>query len=405
MKKGNIVLVVVFCLLLFGCTIVTFILPKKEFSVAENRELQGKPKLTGKKVKKGTYQKQYEKYLNDQFFLRDAWVRLAVGMQSFLGQKDINGVYLGKDGYLLEKPVKADFDEEQTEDNVVYLSTFLNEAADIYGKKHVSCMMIPSKAQVLTNRLPDFAEVPNQDKVLDSLRSRLTQPEMLLDMSGELQKHQQEYIYYRTDHHWTTLGACYAYAAWAKMTGQAVPHEPGYYRRETAFTDFYGTTYNKVPAGVPADQVELFHSPDETGVRVVMDDGEVMADSMYFKKAASEGFNRYNVFFSKNTFQIEVITKAQTEKSLLLIKDSFANCFVPFLTEEYERIIMIDYRYGKVPIGRIMSQHKELTDVLVVFNTEKFMQNTKLAKLADVQKERQGNDGTMEEFDPEDFLE
>lgn len=405
MEKGNRILIVVFCLLLFGCTTATFILPKKEVSVAENRELQKKPKFTEKKVKKGTYQKQYEKYLNDQFFLRDSWVRLAVGMQSFLGQKDINGVYLGKDGYLLEKHTKADFEEEQTEENASYLATFLNETADIYGEKHVSCMMVPSKAQALPNRLPDFAEIPNQDKVLDSLRRRLTQPEILLDMSGEMQKHQQEYIYYRTDHHWTTLGACYAYAAWAKMTGQAVPHEPEHYRRETAFTDFYGTTYNKVPVSVPADQVELFHNPGEDGVQVVMDEGETTADSMYFKKAASEGFNRYNVFFSKNTFQIEVTTKARTGKSLLLIKDSFANCFVPFLTEAYDRIIMIDYRYGKTPIGRIMSQHKEITDVLVLFNTEKFMQNTKLAKLADVQKERQDSGGTMEEFNLEDFLE
>ena len=373
--------------------------------MAENRELQKKPKFTGKKWKKGTYQKQYESYLNDQFFLRDGWVRLAVGMQALLGQKDINGVYLGKDGYLLEKHVKADFDKEQTEDNVGYLSQFLNEAADIYGEEHVSCMMIPSKAQVLTSYLPNFAEVPNQNKVLDSLKSRLSHPKMLLDMSSELQKHQQEYIYYRTDHHWTTLGACYAYAAWAETTGQAVAHEPEYYRRETAFTDFYGTTYNKVPVNVPADRVELFHSPGETDVQVVMDEGETVADSMYFKKEAAEGFNRYNVFFSKNTFQIEVATKARTGKSLLLVKDSFANCFVPFLTEEYERIFMVDYRYGKAPIGRILSQHKEITDVLVLFNTEKFMQNTKLSKLADLQKERQGSGGTMEEFNPEDFLE
>lgn len=404
MKKGNIVLIVVFCLMLFGCTIATLVLPEKEFSVAENRELQKRPKLTGKKVKKGKYQKQYENYLNDQFFLRDGWVRLAVGMQSLVGKKDINGVYLGKDGYLLEKISNEDFDEGQTEENVGYLSFFLNEAVNTYGEKHVSCMMIPSKAQALPERLPEFAEVSNPNYVLESLKNELTYPEILLDVSGEMQKHQQEYIYYRTDHHWTTLGACYAYAAWAEATGQAIPHEPEYYQRETVFSDFYGTTYNKVHVSVPVDAVELFHSPGEEGIQVVMDEGKVTADSLYFKKEASEGFNRYDVFFSKNTFQIEVTTKARTGKSLLLIKDSFANCFVPFLTEEYERILMIDYRYGKVPIGRILDEHEEITDVLVMFNTEKFMQNAKLDKLADVRRKKQGG-GTMEEFNPEDFLE
>ena len=116
---------------------------------------------------------------------------------------------------------------------------------------------------------------------------------------------------------------------------------------------------------------------------------------------AKEGFNRYNVFLSKNTFQIEITTKAKTGKTLLLIKDSFANCFVPFLTENYDRIILIDYRYGKLPIGQILDKYEDITDVLVMFNTEKFMQNTKLAGLANAEKKKQ----TLEEFNPDDFLE
>lgn len=211
----------------------------------------------------------------------------------------------------------------------------------------------------------------------------------------------QEYIYYRTDHHWTTLGACYAYSAWAEKTGQASSHKLDYYKRETVFTDFYGTTYKKAPVNVPADSVELFHNRGDNKARVNMDDGAVTSDSIYFKEAASERWNRYEIFFSKNTFQIEVNTRADTGKTILLIKDSFANCFVPFLTEDYDRIIMIDYRYGKIPVGTILNIHKEITDVLVLFQTEKFMQNTKLEKLADIRTEG----GGMEEFNPADFLE
>jgi len=96
-----------------------------------------------------------------------------------------------------------------------------------------------------------------------------------------------------------------------------------------------------------------------------------------------------------------VSAKADTGKSLLLIKDSFANCFVPFLIEDYDQIIMIDYRYGKVPMKNIIEQYKEITDVLVLFNTEKFMQNTKLSRLADTGKEETG----MKEFNLDDFLE
>lgn len=401
MRKTEIVMLVVFCGMLFGGTLVTTIFPDKDYSVIENRELTQKPKFTKNKFLKGRYQKKYETYLSDQFPLRDKWVDLAVLMQTAAGKKDINGVYVGKGDYLLEKNEESDFDVEQIKENVNTLSFFLNEMSEVYGEKHVSCMMIPSKTLALSNRLPAFANVPEQNEVLALLQGKLLHPNMFFDMKEILQKHQKEYIYYRTDHHWTTLGAYYAYQTWAECTGQATPYSLEHYERETVFTDFYGTTYNKVHVKVPADYVELFHNSAENKVHVSIDDGEMEADTIYFPQEAKQGFNRYNVFFLKNTFKIEITTKAKTEKTLLLIKDSFANCFVPFLLGDYDRIIMIDYRYGKIPVGKILSEYEDITDVLVLFNTEKFMQNTKLGKLADTKRREQ----TLEKFRMEDFLE
>lgn len=401
MRKTKQIMIVVFCILFFGGTLVSLLLPNRERSVMENRELAQRPAFSAKKFLGGSYQKKYETYLSDQFFLRDQWVSLSSAMQFFAGKKEINDIYLGKEGYLLEKNREEDFDKEQTEENIVSLSSFLNDMAGLYGKEHVSCMMIPSKAEALPNRLPAFAKTDGQEVVLKSLKSKLSYPDNFMDVKEELQKHQEEYIYYRTDHHWTTLGAYYAFRAWAEKTGQATPRPLGDYQRETVFKDFYGTTYNKAHVPVKADCVELFHFSAEEEVHINMDDGEKEADSFYFKKEALKGFNRYNVFLSKNTFKIEVTTKAGNGKTLLLIKDSFANCFVPFLAGDYERIVMIDYRYGKVPIGSILSEYEDITDVMVMFNTEKFMKNTKLDKLADTERKAQ----TMEEFNIDDFLE
>lgn len=103
MNKNKIVLVVVFCLMLFGCSLATLLLPDQKTSVTENRELQQMPAFTKKKFLKGKFQTRYETYLNDQFCLRDQWVTLAAQMQILVGRRDINGVYLGRDGYLLEK--------------------------------------------------------------------------------------------------------------------------------------------------------------------------------------------------------------------------------------------------------------------------------------------------------------
>lgn len=393
-------MIVIFCSIIYGGSLASLLLPEKEYSVIENRELMQKPNFTKKKFLKGKYQAQYESYLSDQMYLRDKWVSLAVEMQLFMGKKDINGVYFGKKGYLLEKEEDSEFDMEQVQENIKILSEFLETMVDEYDENHVSCMMIPSKTLAMSNQLPAFAQIPDRNDVLKQLQQKLSNKGKFLNLYDELQKHQSEYIYYRTDHHWTTLGAYYAYTAWAKATRQASAQKQTHYQKETAFTDFYGTTYNKVHVKVPADSVELFHGSGENGISVEMDDSGEKSKTMYFNKEASQGFNRYNVFFSKNTFKIEINTKAGTGKTLLLIKDSFANCFVPFLTEDYDKIIMIDYRYGKTPIGKIMEKYEDITDVLVMFQTEKFMKNTKLGKLADTRKASE----TAEKFNPDNFF-
>ena len=315
-----------------------------------------------------------------------------------MGKKDINGVYLGRDGYLLEKSTAEETEKEQVEENINILSSFLNDMEKDYGKEHVSCLMVPSKDQAIPDRLPAFAQTEDRQWVVDTLKQKVTTPDHVFDLKQTMEAHQNEYIYYRTDHHWTTLGAFYAYQAWMqKMGAKAQPLEA--YRRETVYRDFYGTTYNKVHVKVSADEVEVFHSKGEDSVQVNMDEGEKKAETLYFPEKAEEGFNRYDLFLSGNTFQIEITTGAHTGKTLLLVKDSFANCFVPFLTQDYDRIILIDYRYGKTAVGTLRSRY-DVTDVMVLFNVDKFMKHTKLAKLAETKKRKQ----TLKEFNPEDFL-
>lgn len=399
MKKLKVIQIVIFCLILSAGLATSFLLPDKAYSDRENRELAGRPGFSRKAFLSGKYQKRYEKWLNDQFVFRDGWSALSANMQRVMGKKDINGVYLGKDGYLLERYGKSDFDDEQVQNNVEILTAFLNDASERYGQERVSCMMIPSKTNALENKLPLYAESADGSAVIKNMRNDLRQSDILLDAGDFLENHRKEYIYYRTDHHWTTLGAYYAWRGWAEKMGHPV-RDIEDYQRENIFNDFYGTTYNKAQVYVAPDSVELFHSAAEDGVHVEMDDGEEESDSLYFPQEAEKGFNRYNVFFSKNTFKVVVTTKAHTGRTLLLFKDSFANCFVPFLLEEYDQIIMIDYRYGKISAGSIMRQYPEITDVLVLFNTEKFMQNTKLGGLADTD----GGKSEMQEFNPDDFI-
>lgn len=398
MDKTKIAGIVLFCAALGIGGMATAVLPQRERSDRENRVLETRPELTAENILSGSYQEQYEEYLNDQMPLRDGWVRMAVGLERLAGRLDVNGVYFGKDGFLLEKSSPSDFDRAQVEENAEHLSGFLNDAADRFGAGRVCCLLLPDKAAAMPDKLPKGADDVSKEEreTAEMVRRQLNEPGVLPDVIGELRRRRDEYIFYRTDHHWTTLGAYYAYRVWAEATG----HEAGEiedYERERIFDDFYGTTYNKAPAKVPADCVELFHSEAEHGIQVRVDGGKTVSDSLYFLEEATRGFNRYDVFFGGNTALVQVSTKAETGRSLLVVKDSFANCFVPFLIGDYERIVLVDFRYGKENVYELLDRYDGITDVLVIYNTTSFMQDTGLDRL-----DRKAEE--MEEFDADSFF-
>lgn len=398
MGKIKVAGIVLFCLMLGGCAAASFLLPQKEYSDIENRTLETKPEWSVSDLLNGEYQEHYEKYLNDQMFLRDGWVGLAAGMERLMGKQDINGVFIGKDGFLLEKYSESDFQDAQAKENIRILSSFLNDAVEKYGKEQVACLLIPDKSDAMPQKLPAYAQtgIQKTKAAVRKLADCLNEPDILLDAGAELSGHQDEYIYYRTDHHWTTLGAYYVYRAWAKKTGH-IPGEWKDYDRETVFRDFYGTTYNKVHIRVPADSIELFHHPNQKGVKVDFGDETPVSDSFYFPEAAAEGFDRYRVFLSKNAARIQITTKAATGRSLLIVKDSFANCFVPFLAGDYETILMADCRYGKENIREILAKQDEITDVMVLYQANQFFKDTGLEALDEEAKQ-------MEQFDADSFF-
>lgn len=381
MKRVRILSVILFVLMLGGMTLWSFLSPVRDYSDMENRTLAKKPKLSGKAVLSGKYQKKYEKYLSDQIFLRDTWVGIYADMQRALGKKEVNGVYLGKNGYLIEKYSEDDFEPEQEKANEEILADFLNTCMDVYGNSHVSCLFIPSKLEVLEKKMPDFAEEYSSEGVVEEVKKRIDDGDGVISLLDALKAHEDEYIFYKTDHHWTTLGAYYGFETYKKMRGESVP-ELSEYERENVYDDFLGTTYNKAHVHTKPDEVTVFHKDEENrALQIDENDGELLSDSFYFRDAAEKGFDRYQLFFSKNTGKIEVDTGVKNEKTLLIVKDSFANCFVPFLADSYEKIIMIDCRYRKMGIETVFRQYPEITDVLVLFNTEKFRKDTHLSSL------------------------
>ena len=119
--------VIAFFVIIFGLTAGSLGSEKKEYSETEKRELQQMPKVRWRSVRKGKFQKKYEKYLADQFPGRDSWVRLQTDVSRVVGKTESNGVYFGKDGYLLEHYGTSDFENEQSEKNEQALVKFVKK--------------------------------------------------------------------------------------------------------------------------------------------------------------------------------------------------------------------------------------------------------------------------------------
>lgn len=381
MKKAKITILILFVGTLAAFFLISLIKPQKDFSDIENRALEQHPDIDLEDLLSGDYQKSYENYLNDQFIARDRWVDLAVDYEKLLGKKDVNGIYLGKDGYLLEKYSDGDFQKLQVENNIAILSEFINRISDTYGKEHVDCLMVPGKAAALPQKLPAYAKPFDEQEIITQIADNLEHPEELLDLTEAMLTHEDEYIYYRTDHHWTTLGAYYAYEAWCQKKNQEPLSQEDFEIEEVA-DDFYGTSYNKSHQKVKPDSIMFFHGKAEQKVHVNWNDGEQESDSWY-KRSDLKGNDKYRAFFDGNTAKITVQTGTENKKTLLLLKDSYANCFVPFLAGYYNKIVMIDLRYNPDLIDDIIADCGDITDVMILYNVEKFLQDEHVDLLAE----------------------
>ena len=363
-----------FVLIIFGLTGMGLVSEEKTYSSTEKRELQTRPEVKIKTIKNGKFQKKYETYLSDQFPGRDAWVQLQTDISRLLGKKESNGIYFGKDHYLLAKYGEEDFDAEQMQRNIGALADFVERA----GKRaDVKVMMVPTKTWILQDKLPAFAPTYEESLFYDELQKKLGEQSshVLIPVEQVLQAHSAEDIFYRTDHHWTTLGAWYGYGAYVEATGG----DPGKVLEKQNFelvcSDFYGTSYAKVNQASRPDDIYIYEP--KKALSVVYNMGEKTTQSL-FEMEHLDSKDQYRVFTGGNQAVLEISGGTQNGRTLLLIKDSFANCMVPFLAEDFEKIVVVDLRQLNVGCDALMDMFTP-TDVLVLYNTAQFAKDRDFA--------------------------
>ncbi|MEZ3427975.1 MAG: hypothetical protein K1W13_11360 [Lachnospiraceae bacterium] len=367
--------------ILLGLAVADVCTPDRLFSEYENRILSAKPKFSLKKLFDGSYTKDYETYVTDQFVGRDNWIYVKTVTDVLLGKKEINGVYLAEEGMLIEKHVTEDINPETVEQRLMLLQR-LTQWQEEKGTGTLRIMLVPTADNILTDKLPDYAPYYPQQEFLGQVKDAVGS--YVIDVTSTLKEHGEESIYYRTDHHWTTRGAYYGYLAWAA----AMNMTPTSYNVQTVSTDFLGTLHSKTHWTAAPDTIEAYIPsvlqetaggvPAGTGMQVYYDFSEDAKDSLYEAKHL-ETKNKYGYFLDDNHPFIRIETGTQREEAegrqLFVIKDSYANCFIPFLTEHYETIYVLDLRYYRAPLFTLLEEYgaEGNMDILVLYNVIHFI--------------------------------
>ena len=348
--------------LFFG--IVNLIASDCEHSDSENRALAQAPELTWQSLTDGSYFEGIDDYLADQFVGRDFWISLRLSFTRFMGQSESNGVLLCEDDYLMEKPVAPN--EEAVSKNLTAVSDF----AARHSELNICMSIVPTAACVMEEKLPSNVPIRDQAADIAALQEEVSGV-TFADVTDALKAHADEQLYYRTDHHWTSLGAYYAFTDMADEL-QITPNDD--YDIYTVSASFEGTLSSKSGCHDALDTVQIYAPKTDYAVTYV---GEGVTSASLYQRDALNDKDHYTVFFGGNHARIDIVTAANTGRNLLLIKDSYANCMVQLLTPYYDKIILIDPRYYYDSADALIAA-EGITDVLFLYNVNTFHEDTTL---------------------------
>jgi hypothetical protein len=369
-KWGKAAGIVSFLAVIGAVPLLTFTLKDREFSENENRYLAQKPYFSLEHIKTGEFMQDMEKYVSDQLPLRDSLTTARTELLKAAGSREINGVYLGEDGYLIEQWLEQDFDAEQLQENIESLNRFLEKHQD----KKTSVMIVPTAAETMKNKLPAHAPSFCQETAMKQIEDGLSFG-TLTDLRQVLAAHREEGVFYRTDHHWTSRGAFLGYLKWCEENEINTPIAQ--FQKVTVSDSFQGSLDSRVlEAEGSRDSIELFVREQEPSYTVSYNFGKEVSDSVYAPENLDKK-DQYQIFLNGNHPEVTIETSNKNGRHLLIIKDSFANALVPFLIGDCESIHLIDLRYYRGSLDDYISQ-KGINEFLILYNLKNFCEEKHL---------------------------
>lgn len=363
--------------ILIGMQAAFWLLPHRSFSENEKRVLAQRPAVSAVGLADGSLFTDIEQYLSDHFPGRDTWVGVNAYLEQAEGRGAVDDIVRGKNGWLFPAPLS---DDRQTlQDNMQAITAFAQaQTVPVY------LMAVPSAGAVVQDQLPALhLDYPDAD-MLEQERRIAGDSVHWLDVLGDFQSADDpDTLYYRTDHHWTTAGAYRAYRLLMQEQGEASVMEDAF---EVEWApDFYGTSYSKSGLWLtPPDEISLWTDPGLQAETMVYDgDGRepVVHEGMLFREYLEQA-DKYPVFLSGNHARVHIQTNADTDKRLLVVKDSYAHALAPFLAEEYSTIDLIDLRYFKRQTISDWLRENPADDILFVYGLSSLAEDKNLQWLA-----------------------
>lgn len=382
-------LLIVFGLFILGLFVADLLMPSRKFSEMENRFLKQPPAFTLGALINNDYTIRYEEFVNDQFIGRDTWITLKSICESVFCKVENNGVAIGKDGYQLEKAPTVD--QAGFSQNIQYLQTFL---LNYPGQAKVG--IIPNSYQILRDKVPagfpGVNQLPYIKDFYQSSKNRVGNRVSYLDVNEILSVHRDEYIYYHTDHHWTTLGAFYVYQAYVQNRGlrAATMEDIKPYAKQVE--NFLGTYYSKSKYfGSKKDTITWYDFPVGTvtidgKTTVLGSTGEEIPVEGMYEAAKWQARDKYAAFLYGNhglTILPSRVNKNHQEgktSRVLLIKDSYGNSLAPFLIWSYDEVYVVDLRGLTEKVSGLL-ERVDFDDILILYNFQSFASDRNIVRL------------------------
>ena len=381
-KRYCIFITALFCAFIGVFLAANAITPDRTFSEMENRNLEQRPEVdlgTPEKLFKdgnffnGQFMRDFETYTTDQFVGRDTWIALKSSTERLLGKKENNDVYFADNDTLITRFDQPD--AQRVTDNLNYVNNFV-ENVDI----PVIFSLIPTQACIWADRLPEGAPNASQTNLLTQAQGAVTGATWA-DLYSPLMEHKDEDIFYRTDHHWTSLGAYYGYVGLASALGyEPVPLSD--YQETVRSTQFYGTVFSSsgvrwvkpdtITTYVPEDGITVVsHTYDNQG-NPVEEPRELYVESFLSVK------DKYSMFLGGNQ-SLGVVKNERNPDGpkLMIVRDSYADSLVPFLTAHYSEIHLLDPRYYHLSFADYAEQNG-IDQALVLYSVPNFVTDQNL---------------------------